>query len=146
MSRNPASSTHPSCATIIVPTRHSPGSRAFRRSPNLEERFDTCNRKSSVKTVCMLAIQMVRPFLSYSEPDRRPFCNYPPQYLTARRSLGYFMQITRIQSVHKNYIYPRLLATDGGNWLHFCTFSICIYCSTLCQAMLNYFLPSVDPE
>ena len=31
--------------------------------PNLEELFDMCDRKFTVKTVCMLAIQMVRGFV-----------------------------------------------------------------------------------
>ncbi len=37
-------------------------------------------------------------------------------------------------------------ATASSPSKHFCTFSICIHCSSICQTMRSYLVLSVDPE
>src|SRR5258708_38732734 len=78
--------------------------------PNLEDLFDMCGRKFSIKTVCMAAKQMVMSFLHGSPcsaislllPRLRILRILP--LVTAVYFL--FFQVTRVQSVHdKSLIY-----------------------------------------
>ena len=63
--------------------------------PNLEDLFDMCSRKFSIKTVCMLALQMVS------------FINYTHNILLIP------CKINRIESVHNKSLIYRDIKPDN---------------------------------
>ena len=52
--------------------------------PNLEDLFDMCGRKFSIKTVCLAAKQMVSCYILMGDlMDRRTFCRYSDLFSSA---------------------------------------------------------------
>ena len=72
--------------------------------PNLEDLFDMCGRKFSIKTVCMAARQMVSPKSS------GPFT---PYILVFVLNFSRAHQVTRIQSVHDKSLIYRDIKPDN---------------------------------
>ena len=75
--------------------------------PNLEDLFDMCSRKFSIKTVCMAAKQMVSPNSCDGRPLRGLVCLY-----FVLSFLPVF-QVTRIQSVHDKSLIYRDIKPDN---------------------------------
>ena len=65
--------------------------------PNLEDLFDMCQRKYTIKTVCMLALQMV--------------CSTPLHTFLLYSLV--ILQITRIESVHNKSLIYRDIKPDN---------------------------------
>lgn len=74
--------------------------------PNLEDLFDMCGRKFSVKTVCMAAKQMVRHFLQRSILT-------PLASSSCVLSFSPTLQVSRIQSVHDKSLIYRDIKPDN---------------------------------
>jgi serine/threonine protein kinase len=72
--------------------------------PNLEDLFDMCGRKFSVKTVCLAAKQMVCVMFSDCQPSR-------VWHLVLSFPLVH--QVTRIQSVHDKSLIYRDIKPDN---------------------------------
>jgi len=92
--------------------------------PNMEDLFDMCGRKFTIKTVCMAAKQMVSVTPSF--PSTMFACENP--YLQKRLMSFLFRQVTRVQSIHdKSLIYRDIKpdnfligvpATKSSNTIH----------------------------
>jgi casein kinase 1 len=74
--------------------------------PNLEDLFDMCGRKFSVKCVCLLAKQMVR----FSQMLA---CGGGVIQFTWRRLKHLVFQITRVQSIHDKSLIYRDIKPDN---------------------------------
>ena len=81
-------------STVGVPQVHHFGQEGLHNvlaidllGPNLEDLFDMCGRKFSIKTVCLAAKQMVSCHTLMADPlDRRAFGRYSELFSSA---LGY---------------------------------------------------------